>query len=127
MKRTFVFFMLIFVSVMFVGCNENPSKSIDFSEIEYLALKMPDETEHKLKDTDTEQIIEILSAASTASQDDDLDGGLSFNAYVDEAVKYTFNIYSSNYISIAADGESYMYQISPDDYKVIEDIAESYK
>lgn len=88
---------------------------------------MPDETEHKLKDTDTEQIIEILSAASTASQDDDLDGGLSFNAYVDETVKYTFNICSNNYISIVADSESYMYQISPDDYKVIEDIAESYK
>lgn len=127
MKKAFIcIIILILVPAMLIGCTDVPTKSIDFSEIAYLTLKMPDETELKLKDKDTEQIIGILSAASTASQDNDLDGGISFNAYVDGAVKYNFNIYSNNYISIVADGESYMYQISQDDYKVIEDIAESY-
>lgn len=107
------------------SCNNNSiSQEVNFSEIEKLSFKMPDEKEIFLNESDKKTVLNILSNAVSSGESKELDGGICLVAYMGDEPERYITVYDSNHISVGTDSKT-MYKISESDYTVICDLYEN--
>jgi hypothetical protein len=126
MKKAIAFLCLIMV-VFLCACGSEPiTDAVKFDEIQKLSVVMDNGKEVELTEIETKEITDYLSQATIAGKDNDFDGGIQFNAYIDDNLKYTFILGDANHIVVSTNSDV-TYKIAQDRYDTINAIANLYQ